>query len=183
MTKLATLGLAVLATTAALAAEPVKSGPQAAEKVPGPFRPLNVTGPNAGEKICQYCNNGANPVVMVVARETTPAVLGLIKKVDAATAAHRDTHLGSFAVVLSDAADVPVSLKTFADREKVTATVLCTMAPAGPPSYRFAPDAAVTVVFYDHHTVRANHAFRAGELTPAAVDALMADLSKILPRE
>ena len=162
---------------------PVKSGPQVGEKVPGPFRPLNVTGPNAGEKVCQYCNNGANPVVMVIVRETTPAVMGLIKKVDAITAAHRDAHVGSFAVVLSEAPDMSTALKAFADREKVTTTILCTMAPAGPPSYHFAPDAAVTVVFYDHHTVRANHTFRAGELTPAATDALLADIAKILPRE
>ena len=182
MKKLATLGLALLAIVA-VAADPVKSGPQVGEKVPGPFRPLNVTGPNAGERVCQYCNNGANPVIMVVVRETTPAVMGLIKNVDAATAAHRDAHLGSFAVVLSDNADLPAALKAFADHDKVTSTILCTMTPPGPPSYHFAADAAVTVVFYGHHTVRANHTFRAGEFTPAAAAAVMADLSKILPRE
>jgi hypothetical protein len=182
MKNVAILGLAVLATAAA-ATEPVKSGPQPGEKVPGPFRPLNVTGPNAGEKVCQYCNNGANPVVMVFARETTPAVLRLVKKIDAATAAHRDAHLGSFVVFLSDAADLPASLKAFVDREGVRSTILCTHAPAGPPSYHIAADATVTVVFYDHHTVRANHAFRAGELTPAATDTILTDLPKILPRE
>jgi hypothetical protein len=182
MKKIAILGLAVLATAAA-AAEPVKSGPQPGEKVPGPFRPLNVTGPNAGEKVCQYCNNDANPVVMVFARETTPAVLGLVKKIDAATAAHRDAHLGSFVVFLSDATDLPASLKAFADREGVRSTILCSHAPAGPPSYHIAADAAVTVVFYDHHTVRANQAFRAGELTPTAADTILTDLPKILPRE
>jgi hypothetical protein len=182
MKTLTILGLALLATVA-VAAEPVKSGPQPGEKVPGPFRPLNVTGPSAGEKVCQYCNNGANPVVVIVTRETTPAILGLVKKVDAATAAYRDARLGSFAVVLSDAEDMPATLKAFADREKVTSTILCTMSPPGPPSYHFAPEAAVTVLFYDHHTVRANKAFRSGELTPAAAKALMADLPKILPRE
>jgi hypothetical protein len=176
------LGLAMLAA-AASAGVPVTSGPQPGEKVPGAFQPLNVTGPNAGEKVCQYCNNGANPVIMVFARETTPAVMGLVKKIDAATAAHRDDHMGSFVVFLSDASDLPKALKAFADRERVLSTILCTFAPAGPPSYHLGADAAVTVVFYDHHTVRANHAFRTGELTPAAADSILADVAKILPRE
>jgi hypothetical protein len=182
MKMFAMLGLSLLAGAAA-AAEPIKSGPQPGEKVPGPFRPLNVTGPNAGEKVCQYCNNGANPVVVVVVRETTPAVLSLLKKVDAATTANRGANLGSFAVVLTNDPEMPVTLKSVADHDKITSTILCTMAPAGPPSYHFAPDAAVTVFFYDHHTVRANHAFRAGEFTPPAADTVMSDLSKILPRD
>jgi hypothetical protein len=182
MRSVAILGLIALAT-AATAADPVKSGPQLGEKVPGPFRPLNVTGPNAGEKVCQYCNNGANPVVMVFVRETTPAVLGLVKKIDTATTAHGAAHMGSFVVFLSDAAEAPATIKAFADWESVRSTILCTHAPAGPPSYHIAADAAVTVVFYDHHTVRANRAFRPGELTPAAADAVLTSLSTILPPE
>jgi hypothetical protein len=181
MTRTVALGLVLLAGTAS-AADPVKSGPQPGEKVPGPFRPLCVTGPDAGEKVCQYCNNGANPVVMVCAREITPAVLSLVKRIDAATAAHRDDHMGSFAVFLSDAPGLPTTLKVFADREGVRSTILCTHPPAGPPTYRIATDAAVTVVLYDHHTVRANYAFRAGELALTAADAILADLPKILLR-
>ena len=37
----------------ALAATPVKSGPQPGDDIPGPFHVLNVTGPSAGEKNCQ----------------------------------------------------------------------------------------------------------------------------------
>ena len=32
------------------AADPVSSGPQAGDKVPGPFKPMNVTGPDAGKE-------------------------------------------------------------------------------------------------------------------------------------
>jgi hypothetical protein len=34
-------------------AEGPKSGPQAGERIPGPFNPLNVTGEDAGQKRCQ----------------------------------------------------------------------------------------------------------------------------------
>jgi hypothetical protein len=36
-----------------MAAASLKSGPQPGDMIPGPFHPLNVTGPNAGEKTCQ----------------------------------------------------------------------------------------------------------------------------------
>jgi hypothetical protein len=34
-------------------AEGPKSGPQAGQEIPGPFNPLNITGPDAGQKRCQ----------------------------------------------------------------------------------------------------------------------------------
>ena len=55
----------------------VKSGPQVGEELAGPFHPLNVNGAKAGEKNCLYCANGANPVAMVFARETSPELTKL----------------------------------------------------------------------------------------------------------
>ena len=52
----------------------VKSGPQVGEKLAGPFHPLNVNGESAGEKSCLYCSNGAAPVAMIFARETSPEI-------------------------------------------------------------------------------------------------------------
>jgi hypothetical protein len=34
------------------AADDLKSGPQVGESIPGPFNPLNVNGPTAGQKQC-----------------------------------------------------------------------------------------------------------------------------------
>jgi hypothetical protein len=36
-----------------LAADGPQSGPQVGQSIPGPFHPLNVTGPGAGRKLCQ----------------------------------------------------------------------------------------------------------------------------------
>ncbi len=44
---------AALLLGSALAAPPLKSGPQPGDNVPGPFHVLNVNGPSAGEKNCQ----------------------------------------------------------------------------------------------------------------------------------
>jgi hypothetical protein len=77
---------AALLVSAVFAAETLKSGPQVNEDVPGPFHPYNVTGQAAGKKNCLYCQNGANPVAVVFAREVTPQVTKLIKKLDECTA-------------------------------------------------------------------------------------------------
>jgi len=46
------LAMALLAG-GVIAAEDLKSGPQAGKAIPGPFHPLNVTGRAAGKKACQ----------------------------------------------------------------------------------------------------------------------------------
>ena len=141
----------------------MQSGPQAGQKIPGPFKPLHATGPDAGQQVCLVCKNGANPVAMIFARNVSAPLTALIKKIDAATAAHQDAEMGSFVVFLNDDPSLPAALKGLADKEGIKQTVLATFAPAGPPSYHVAADAAVTVVLYTHHKVVANYAFREGE--------------------
>ncbi len=43
----------VLLAGSVIAAEALKSGPQVGDKITVPFQPLNINGPNAGEKVCQ----------------------------------------------------------------------------------------------------------------------------------
>jgi hypothetical protein len=176
------LGL-FLALGAAGAAEPVSSGPQAGARVPGVFKPMNVTGPDAGKEECLYCKHGARPMVMVFARELTPGVVALIKRLDAATAARAEAGLGSCVIVLTDAAQTGPALAKWAGGEKIAHTILATYAKEGPAKYAIASDAAVTVLLYTKQTVKANHAFRAGELTEAKAATVLADLAKILPSE
>jgi hypothetical protein len=52
--------------------------------------------------------------------------------------------------------------------------------PQGPPSYRLADDADVTVMLFVKQRVRANFAFRVNELTPQACEAVLAEIPKIL---
>jgi hypothetical protein len=47
----AALALALVAGVRA--DEPLKSGPQVGQRIPGPFHPLNVTGEAANTKTCQ----------------------------------------------------------------------------------------------------------------------------------
>ena len=165
------------------AAEQLKSGPQTGDEVPGPFHPLNVTGESAGQKACLYCKNGSNPVAMIFAREVSTPLTKLIKKVDKATAKHGDCKMGSFVVFLSDEEALANQLKDMAKKEGIEQTVLSIDNPAGPKDYNVAKDADVTVVLYTKHNVKANYAFKKGELKDKDVDQIVTDIAKILPKE
>jgi len=170
----------VLFASSAFAAEPVKSGPQVGEKVPGPFHPLNINGEMAGKKHCLFCQNGQNPVAMIFARSTDDATIDLIKKIEEATAKNSKSSMGSFVVFLSDDKDLEGKLKTVAEKTGLKNCVLSIDNPAGPKGYNVNEKADVTVVLYSERNVKANHSFAKGELNSKAIEAVVADVSKIV---
>jgi hypothetical protein len=172
-----------LLTVPVLAAGTATSGPQVRERVPGAFLPLNVTGPDAGKKACLYCRNGTHPVVMIFARQPSAQLVSLLQRVNAATAAHGDDSLGSCAIFCNDAEALPRQLAQLAKQSNLGHIILATFAAAGPPRYRIAPDADVTVLLYNHGNVKANHSFKKGELSEANIVTIMADLPLILSQE
>jgi hypothetical protein len=169
-----------VAANSAGAAEPLKSGLQAGEKITTIFEPLNLTGAHAGEPYCLICENGLAPVAMLFAREVSDELLTLVGKIDEATAKHRAKQLGSFVVFLSDKEGLSQQLAEAAKKRGLKHIVLSIDAPAGPEGFKIAADADLTVVLYREHDVKANYAFRKGELTAAASDKILADLPKIL---
>ena len=166
-----------------LAAGTVKSGPEVGKQLAGPFHPLNVTGESAGKKNCLYCQNGNNPVAMIFARDLNEPVTKLIKKIDAATVEHADAKMGSFVVFLNDNEDLQKKAKEVAENESIKKCVLSIDNPAGPKGYDVSKDADVTVVLYVKKNVKANHAFKKGELNDEAIDKIVADVKKILPQK
>src|SRR5262245_62389063 len=164
--RFAVVALALFALAGAVvAAENLQSGPQVGQAVPGPFHPLNVTGEKAGEKNCLFCQNGQNPVAMIFAREVSEPLTTLIKKIDAATAKNNGCSMGSFVVFLSDDEGLQNKLKELAQSNNIKNTVLSIDNPAGPRGYNVAQEADVTVVLYRERNVKANFAFKKGELT------------------
>jgi hypothetical protein len=164
----------------ASAKEPVKSGLQAGEQVTSIFEPLNVNGEHAGEPYCLVCENGANPVAMVFARDVSEPLVRLIAKLDAATAKGRKHDMGSFVVFLSDKEDLAPRLKEVAAKQSLRHLVLSIHDPTPPDGFEVSSEADVTVVLYREFKVLANHAFRKGELTDQAAEKILADVPKIL---
>jgi hypothetical protein len=128
------------------------------------------------------CENGANPVAMIFSREVSMPLLRLLAKLDAATAEHAKQEMGSFVVFLNDDANLPERLKAAAEKHALKHVVLTVDQPAGPEGFKVAREADVTVVLYLDHVVKANHAFRKGELNDEAIAKILADLPKIVGR-
>ncbi len=113
---------------------------------------------------------------MVFARKPSDTLTSLVKQLDAAVGAKK---IKSFVCFLNDDEKLADQLKELANKEKIKNTPFTIDNPAGPSAYKIAKDADVTVLLYKAHTVEANHSFRKGELTPAAVELVVKDLSKI----
>ena len=178
------LGLTALVAVAFVvgsvsAADP-KSGPLVGEKVPGPLHPLNCTGDHAGEKYCLYCENGDNPVAMIFARQMTPELTRLIKRIDEATSKNKGRNMGSFAVLLSDADNLETGMKELAKKEQIQHCILAIDQPEGPDGYDIARETDVAVVLYSNLTVKAIHNLKNAELNDKQIEAIVADLAKIL---
>lgn len=159
--------------------ENLKSGIPVGKQVRA-FHPLNVTGPAAGEKRCLVCSNGNNPVAVIFARKLSDPLTTLVKKIDAATVKNKSANMGSFVVFLNDDESLSDSLKSMAKKQGLSECILSIDNPAGPSGFDIAADAEVTVLFYNRRTVRANHAFGAGELNNQSVERVVADLKTIL---
>jgi len=180
--RIVALGLAFILLAGFTLAEEkgkVKSGPQVGEDLAGPFHPLNVNGKAAGNKHCLYCENGANPVAMIFAREATPELKKLITKLDTCTSKNSGCEMGAFVVFCSDDKGLEDKLKTVAKDADLKKVVLSIDNPAGPKGYNVARDADVTVVLYKDRNVKANYAFKKGELNEKAIDEIIAAVPKI----
>jgi hypothetical protein len=120
-------------------------------------------------------------VVTIFAREVTPALTSLVKKIDEATAKNDKDQMGSFVVMLSDDKAMKDTLKSLAKQEKIKHTALTVYDdPKGPEEYSIAQDAEVTVLLYVEKTVKVNYAFRKGELQDKQIEQVVKDLPKIL---
>lgn len=171
-----------LVALAAQPREPLKSGPQRATAKIGAFNPLNVTGEHAGKKHSLVAGYGARPVVLVLARGVSDELGALLKKVEAAAAKHEKAELAAFAVVCSDDEKMKGRLEGLAKSLGLKRTVLAVLADkAGPKGYDFHPDAEVMVVLYARRNARAQFAYKKGELKDGDIDAVLADIAKVLP--
>lgn len=177
--------LAALATGSARAEadRPVKSGPQVGERILNTFEPHIVTGPHAGRTHCLVCENGTRPVAMVFAREVSAPLVRLLERLDAAAAEDSRHELGCFAVFLSAKPQFPDRLRELSQQSRLRRVVLSVFSADGPDGFDVAAEAAVTVVLYREFEVLANHAFKSGELTDQAVEAILADLPRIMAHE
>jgi hypothetical protein len=91
--------------------------------------------------------------------------------------------MGAFVVLLSDDDKMEGKLKELAENEKLKKVVLTLDSPQGPPKYKIAKDADVTVILYDKKKVKKNFAYEKGKMTDKEVDAVLVAVKEILPEK
>jgi hypothetical protein len=161
------------------AADPCKSG-LAVGKRPGPYSAVVVTGSQRGQSYCYICETAERPAVVVFARRLSDPLGKLVRGLDKALETHRKAKLRAWVTFLAeDTANFEAQVGKWGKQQAVANLPLAVFSDnTGPPSYRLASDADVTVILFVKHKVAANFAFRGGELT----DACVAEVLKALPR-
>ena len=179
--------VAAVVLGAVVATAEVTSGPQVGEIV-GAFTVTKVTGnPDDGvadgRNLCYRCKMGQRPVVMVFARSADEKLAKLLKKIEEEVEEHKEEKLSSFVNMIgADAESLKKATAEFAAKHglKRIAFVVPDDAKDGPPEFKIAPDADVTVVCYKGGKVQANHAFAKNGLSDEKIAAVVKASCKLV---
>lgn len=151
---------------------------------PGPYTFHVATGPQRGQLTCYICETGQRPAVIVFARSMSEPLAKLVKGLDKALADHKAQELRAWVTFLSDdQTGLDPKLVAWAKKHAVRAVPLGVFEDGGgPPTYKLAKDADVTVLLFVKRKVVSDFAFRAGELTDAKADEVLKGLPKLLDK-
>jgi hypothetical protein len=106
----------------------------------------------------------------------------LVKKLEAATSKHSDCKMGAFVVLLTDDdTKAEEQLKAMVEKENLKKVILTIDNPQGPPRYKIAKEADITVLLYTKKKVQKNFAFEKGKFTDAEADTIIGAVKDILP--
>ena len=177
---LCVMGLMVSACQFATAAD-LKSGLQV-DSHPDAFNVTDVTGPNAGKKLCYRCQYSSRPVVSVFVRKMDENTVKLVKQIDDVVGKQEEKKMAAFVTVLSDDPDAQeAALKKTAEEQKITHTPLTVFENGvGPKAYNINEKANVTVMMWVDGNVTVNHAYADGDLSEEAIAKIIEDTAKIL---
>ncbi len=179
------LFLACVLSSSPGAAAPLRSGPQPGER-PLPFTSNMLTGPNRGQQHCYVCELKQEPVVLVFARGMNSHTGPLVRALPDAVRDREKERLFAWIVFLGEkGTDQETALEAaaleFARENQATGLAVSALGdPQGPPGYRIAADAEVTVLLYRDQKVVTNLAFRRGEWNGRAVDAILKAMPGLL---
>jgi predicted TIM-barrel fold metal-dependent hydrolase len=120
--------------------------------------------------------------VSIFARELTDDLAGLVKQIDEQVSKNEEKKMAAFVVILSEDSDTTAEkLEELAKKQGIKNVPLTIFdGEAGPGDYKIAKDADVTVLMWKGLEVKANHAFKPGELNGEKAKTVLQDTSKIL---
>ncbi|MFM9960088.1 MAG: hypothetical protein ACKV2Q_02565 [Planctomycetaceae bacterium] len=121
-------------------------------------------------------------MVAIFTRSITDDLTSLVKQIDEQVAQNEDKKLASFVILLSNDADGDeAKLQTLAEKAGIKNVPLTIFdGVAGPPNYKIAKDAEVTVLHWIGKKTVVNHAFAKGKLDKDGVKKVVESTAKIL---
>jgi hypothetical protein len=174
--------LLVLASAAA-ASDPCVSGLKSGQR-PGPYSALVAVGPQRGQSHCYVCETADRPAAVVFARTLSDPLAKLVRGLDKALIDHKTADFRAWVTFLSD--DQPTldpQVVAWAKKHAIRHVPLAVFEDVvGPPSYRLARDADVTVLVFVKQKVVANFAFRANELSEEAIAEVLKAIPPTAPK-
>jgi hypothetical protein len=161
--------------------DPWRSGLQPGQR-PGPYSSVVSTGLQRGQSHCFVCETADRPAVIVFARSISAPLTKLAVELDRVLRDHAKAELRCWITFLSaDQLNLDPKLVAWSRENSLRSVPLSVFEDlVGPPSYRLASDADVTVLFSVKQKVVANYAFRAGELDDKHVLEMIKKLPKVL---
>jgi hypothetical protein len=163
--------------------DPCVSGPQPGQR-PGPYSFLVASGPERGQPTCYVCETAEKPGVIVFTRNLSAPLAKMLGKLDAAVAARPKGQMRAWLTVLGEKTTTLDALGSWAKDAGLKAVPTGVFDdPVGPPTYKLAEDAEVTVLMFVDRKVVANFAFRAGELDDKAVDRVAGEMSNLVMKK
>jgi hypothetical protein len=164
--------------------EPCKSGLQTGQR-PGPYSAVQATGPQRGQSCCYICETADKPAAVIFARSLSDSLGKLVHEIDRALPQFKASGLRAWVTFLSD--DQPTLdakvVKWSQDHAIRNVPLGVFEEASGPPSYRLAEDADVTVLLFVRQQVVLNFAFRTGELTEARIAGILKGLPQITTKK
>ena len=161
----------------AVAAEPCVSGVPVGQR-PGPYSFLVATGPQRGQQTCFICEQDDKPAAVIFTRTLSAPLAKLVVKLDAEVPGRKESGFKVWVTQLTVKADLDELAKWSKTSAIKNAPVGAFEDLDGPPAYKLAKEADVTVLLFVKKKVVANFAFRADELT----DESIADVVKEMPK-
>jgi hypothetical protein len=155
------------------------SGPQVGQR-PGPYSFLVATGPERGQPTCYVCETAEKPGVIVFARSVSDPLARLLAACDQAIADRPKDAMRAWMTVLGEKTIGLDDLGRWATKAGLKAVPVGVFDDSvGPPSYKLADDADVTIVVFEKRKVVANFAFRTGELDDTAIRRVTEQLTRL----
>jgi hypothetical protein len=166
-----------------VAADPLVSGPQIGQR-PGPYSFLIATGPDRGKPTCYVCETADKPGVIIFARSLSAPLAKVVAACDDAVAGRPKDSLRAWLTVLGEKTVGLDELARWSKQAGVKGVPVGVFDdPVGPPSYKLAADADVTILLFVNRKVVANLAFRGGELNDVDLKRFSDELGRLAEKK